>query len=434
MVSSRGGKAYFVGGCVRDRLMKREVGDIDIEIHGIDKEALESILSEAGKVIYIGKSFGIYSLKGFALDIALPRSERATGCGHRDFEIKSDPYMGTKNAAMRRDFTINALMEDIITGEVTDHFGGVADLEAGILRHVNDKSFVEDPLRVLRLAQFAARFGFAVHEDTIRLCRTIELGSLSRERIMEELKKALLSPKPSVFFEVLRSCDALLPWFEEVAMLCGIRQNEVYHKEGDVWTHTMMVTDAAARLRDKTSNPLGFMLSALFHDLGKIVATTQTGSAVHSYNHETLGIPLTQKALGRITNEKELKRYVLNMCALHMKPHILAGARSSPKSTNRMFDSAISPMDLVYLSIADTDGMLPRRDTKDAFKFLRARLELYRETMAKPYVKGEDLIAAGLVPDENFKDILAYAHKLRLAGVDKQSAIKQVLSYAKKEI
>lgn len=428
-----GARAYFVGGCVRDRLRGQMSGDIDIEIHGLGEDDLVKMLSELGKPLSVGKSFGIYSLAGYGIDIALPRTESATGKGHRDFDIRTDAFMGTKQAAIRRDFTVNALMEDVLTGEITDHFGGLADLRAKVLRHVNEDSFVEDPLRVLRLAQFAARFGFDVCPDTIALCKTIDLAPLSSERVWGELQKGLMSPKPSLFFETLRLCDALSPWFDEAAMLIGTKQNTNYHKEGDVWTHTMMVLDAAAQYRDKTTNPVAFMTSALFHDLGKIVATTEKDGVVHSYNHENEGLELTKKALFRITNEKAMIRYVLNMCALHMRPHILAGAKSSVKSTNKMFDSAIAPMDLVYLSLADTDGMLPKRDTSEAFAFLTQRLKVFEDVMSKPYVTGEDLVNAGLKPDENFRDILDYAHKLRLADTDKESALKQVVAYARKK-
>lgn len=145
-----GGDVYFVGGFVRDRILMRENKDIDIEIHGITPTQLEDILDSVGECIQIGKSFGIYGLKGYSIDIALPRTERLIGTGHKDFEITADPFMGTYEAARRRDFTFNALMENVLTGEIIDHFGGQADLQQGVLRHIDDATFAEDPLRVLR--------------------------------------------------------------------------------------------------------------------------------------------------------------------------------------------------------------------------------------------------------------------------------------------
>ena len=183
-VSDAGGSVYYVGGYVRDKILGIENKDIDIEIHGADVSAVEDILDSVGDRMEFGKSFGIYGLKGCTVDIALPRNEKPTGKGHRDFEIIADPFMGTYEAARRRDFTINSLMENVLTGEITDHFGGMNDLKAGVIRHIDDRIFVEDPLRVLRAAQFAARFNFEVASETIALCRNIDISTLSRERIM----------------------------------------------------------------------------------------------------------------------------------------------------------------------------------------------------------------------------------------------------------
>ena len=255
LVSQQGGRAYFVGGYVRDKLLGIENYDIDIEVHGISPADLESILRQIGEPTAYGESFGIFGLKGCGIDIAMPRKETLRGQGHRDFDVFVDPHIGTEAAARRRDFTVNAMMQDVLTGEIVDHYGGRADLQAGILRHVNDESFPEDPLRVLRGAQFAARFHLTPAPETIALCRTMDLGHLPSERIGEELKKALLkAERPSVFFAVLREAEQLDVWFPELKALIGQEQHAVYHAEGDVWNHTMMVLDEAAKLRDTTAN------------------------------------------------------------------------------------------------------------------------------------------------------------------------------------
>ena len=229
--AEQGGTVYFVSGCVRDRLLGLENKDIDIEVHGIPAEALEQLLSELGACMKIGKSFGIYGLKEHALDIALPRIERRTGVGHRDFAVTSDPFLGTYEAAKRRDFTMNALMQNVLTGEIIDHFGGRQDLQDGVLRHVDDVTFTEDPLRVLRAAQFAARFQFSVAAETVELCRRIDLSALSRERVMLEMEKALLrAEKPSLFFGELRTMGQLGHWFPEVQALIGLPQNQIHHQ------------------------------------------------------------------------------------------------------------------------------------------------------------------------------------------------------------
>ena len=228
LVAQNGGSTYYVGGFVRDALTGRENKDVDIEVHGITPQCLKEILDSLGQRITIGESFGIFNLKGYSLDIAMPRMEEARGRGHRDFDIFVDPFIGTEAACRRRDFTINALMQDVLTGQIVDHFGGQVDLKQGILRHVNDASFAEDPLRILRAAQFAARFDFRVAPETIELCRKMDLRHLPRERIEGELKKALLkAEKPSIFFEVLRQMDQLDIWFPEVKALIGIPESHL---------------------------------------------------------------------------------------------------------------------------------------------------------------------------------------------------------------
>lgn len=434
-VALLGGRAYFVGGCVRDSLMGLDSKDVDIEVHGISPQALENILDGVGKRLEYGKSFGVYSLSGTSLDIAMPRRESAIGIGHKDFKIEVDPYLGTKGAAKRRDFTINALMQDVLTGEITDHFGGKSDLEKGILRHVSDDSFAEDPLRVLRAAQFAARFGFDIDGQTIVLCRTMPLSALPCERVFAELEKALIkADRPSVFFEVLQKAEQLSVWFDELGRLIGIPQNEKYHTEGDVWVHTMMVLDEAAKLRCRADHPLPFMLSALVHDLGKISATTVSDGVVHAYGHETKGLRDIENFISRLTSDKSILSYVLNLCALHMKPNTMAHHNSSVKSTNKLFDDAAAPNDLILLALADSRGKTSPDTFVDTEPFLFERLEIYREYMSRPYVTGKDLIELGFSPSESFSDILGYAHKLRLAGIPKDSALKQTLSYARKNL
>ena len=422
-----GGKVYYVGGYVRDKILGIENKDIDIEVHGISPTALYDILSEVGEPMEFGKSFGVFSLKGIDIDIAMPRKERAVGTGHRDFEVEVSPFIGTFEAARRRDFTINALMEDVLTGEIVDHFGGIEDLKKGVIRHIDDTTFVEDPLRVLRAAQFAARFDFVIAKETVALCRSIDISTLSMERIEEELKKAMLkADKPSKFFEALREVDQLDVWFPEIKALIGIEQDAKYHPEGDVWVHTMEVIDRAAKHRNKASDAFNFMLLALTHDLGKIVTTEKDGDRIHSIDHERKGLPLVKSFTDHITRDKSIHRYLRNMVALHMMPNRYFSFYSSIKATNRMFDSAIAKEDLIWFALCDHTG-----DEEERKEFLYERLDIYEEYMSRPYVSGDDLIAAGLVPGKAFKDFMAFAHKLRLVGVKKDAALKQVLAYAK---
>ena len=435
-VRGAGGRTFFVGGFVRDSILgeRNDSVDTDIEVHGIMPQQLREILAEIGDPLSMGQSFGIYSLRGSNIDIAMPRKERRSGPGHRDFEVDVDPFIGTYEAARRRDFTINALMEDVLTGEVIDHFGGLDDIEKRIIRHVDPGTFAEDPLRVLRAAQFASRLGFRIAGETEDLCRGIDLGTLSRERVEGEMKKAMLkADKPSVFFNALRDMQQLDVWFPELEQLIGVEQDPVYHPEGDVWVHTMEVVDRAAVFRDRVAEPYAFMLLALTHDMGKAVTTEYIKGRIHAYEHETKGLPAVQRFLERITGDKSVTGYVLNMVPLHMRPNIAAFSRPAVKSTNRMFDEACAPEDLIWFAEADR----PLFSGSEAFTgdrgFLLDRLEVYRRTMAKPYVMGRDLIEAGLEPGEYYSELLAYAHKLRLAGIEKDAALKQVLAYARKK-
>ena len=439
-VREAGGSTYYVGGFVRDRLLGIDNKDVDIEIHGITPETLHRILTECGEPMSFGQSFGIYALRGENIDIAMPRRERASHAesggprGHRDFEISVDPFIGTYEAAKRRDFTINAMMEDVLTGEIIDHFGGKADLKEGIIRHIDDETFVEDPLRVLRGAQFASRFGFRIADETAELCRNIDLSSLTRERVTDEMKKALLkADKPSVFFEELRKMDQLGVWFPELRDLIGVEQDPVFHPEGDVWVHTMEVIDRAAAFRDKVSDPFSFMLLALTHDMGKTVTTSFVKGRIHAYEHEVWGVPIAENFITRLTGEKSVLDYVLNMLPLHMRPNVAAYNKPSLKSTNRMFDAAEAPEDLIYFASSDKPVFSGTDRFSGDSDFLFERLEEYKKTMAKPHVMGRDLIEAGLEPGENFGELLEYAHKLRLAGIDKESALKQVLAQARKK-
>lgn len=433
-VAEAGGRAYYVGGYVRDRLLHQQNKDLDVEVHGISPAQLEAILDGLGQRLEMGKSFGVYGLKDYQLDIAMPRRETAIGRGHRDFTVDVDPFIGTEKAAMRRDFTVNAILEDVLTGQLVDHFGGLDDLRQGVIRHVNSQTFPEDPLRVLRAAQFSARLGFPIAGETLRLCSQIDLSTLTRERIFEEMRKALLkADKPSVFFTALRQMNQLHFWFPEVEKLIGVEQNPVYHAEGDVWNHTMMVLDEAASRRNQAKNPMGLMLSALCHDFGKVVTTRVIDGVIRSFNHETEGLPIVAKFLGRLTSEVALLKLVPNMVALHMRPGALQRQNSSVKATNRLFDLALEPDDLLLLSLSDMGGKLPKEDPAPAKAFLEKRLNAYRELMRRPQVTGQDLIDAGLKPGKNFSALLAHAHNLHLSGMEQSIALRQTLAYAREK-
>lgn len=435
-VKKLNGETYFVGGYVRDKIINKiynkniEIKDIDVEIHGITIEKLKILLNKLGGYVEIGKSFGIFKLNGYDFDIALPRVETKKGLGHRDFDITVNPFLGTYNSSIRRDFTINSIMQNVLTGEYIDHFNGIDDIKNKIIRHIDEKTFVEDSLRVLRACQLSSRLDFEIYDYTRELCKNINIKNLSRERVYEELKKSLLmSNHPSKFFYELDKMNKLDYWFREIFMLKNIRENPKYHGEENTYIHTMLVIDEASKLRDNAEYPLYFMLSALCHDFGKIVSTKLINNNIHSINHEIEGIPIVKDFLTRITNEKKLIKYVINMTKLHMKPNRYAKDNSKIKYTNKMYYDSISPNDLILLSIADSKGKIQKIPYKDNSKFLLSRYEIYEEYMKRPYINGSDLINAGIKTDDNFKKWIDMATNFRLSGVKKENALKQILYY-----
>ena len=433
-VAASGGRAMYVGGMVRDGLSGVTCKDIDIEVYGLMPEKLRAILSGFGKVIEKGASFGVFGIEHTGLDIAMPRRERCMGRKHTDFEVSVDPGLSFEAATKRRDLTINAMMRDVLTGELVDLWGGQGDLSAHIIRHVSDETFPEDALRVFRACQFAARLEARIAPETVALCRSMDVREISRERVFDETCKALMkADRPSVFFRALRGMDHLKEFFPEVEACIGVQQNPEYHPEGDVFEHTMLVLDCAAALRDRARWPLGFMLSALLHDLGKAVTTTtREDGKIVSYGHEVEGLPLCERQLGRLTNQTRLIEYVKNMTWLHMRPNILARNHSHKKKTRVMFDLSVCPEDLILLSRADASGKLDRPYDEMNERFLNERLADYREVAARPMVTGADLVAAGIAPGPELGERLKRARELHFSGLDREHALRQVLAEARR--
>lgn len=218
-VKEIGGTMYFVGGFVRDRLIGKASKDIDVEIHGITEAQVVAVLSTFGFVDKIGASFGVYLIKGVDIDFALPRTEIKTGDLHTDFDVTVDPFIGTVGASRRRDFTMNALMEDVLTGELIDHFGGREDISNRVIRLVDEETFKEDALRVLRAVQFSARFGFEIEFHTRNVMADMDLHHLAKERVYEEIRKGMTKGSPKDFVKGLKlfpNIKALMPSVKQI--------------------------------------------------------------------------------------------------------------------------------------------------------------------------------------------------------------------------
>ncbi len=424
-----GATPILVGGCVRDYFLNKEVKDFDIEIFDFDSlELLEISLKKFGNVKLVGKSFGVLTLKveGYDFDFALPRIEKKVGNSHTDFEVITNSNLSFKEAAIRRDFTINAIGYDYFKDEFIDPFNGIDDLKNRIIRHINDKTFIEDSLRVYRAIQFAARFEFDIDEKTKDLCKKIvlsdELSYLPKERVYEEFKKLFLkSSKPSVGFELLRELG-VLKYFPELQALINCEQEPEYHPEGDVWIHTLMCLDELAKILEKEKiedeyKKLYLFYAVLCHDFGKPFCTKEINGKITSYKHESLGIEPTISFLEKLSNEKKFIEIVCSLVKNHLIPFQLYLSHSSEKAVKRL-SLKVNIEDLCLVCLADCLG----RDIEDKCKCYDAinwlnekakELEIHNEPI-KQLVLGRDLIALGYKPSKEFKEILEFAFDLQI--------------------
>ncbi len=319
IVKENGGTLYLVGGAVRDEIMNRKVHDEDYCITGIEKEAFEKLFPNAYKR---GKSFGVYDIEN--KEFALARKDKKIGKGHKEFEVKNGKDITIEEDLARRDITINSIAKEVLTGKIIDPYGGIEDIQNKIIRATTD-SFIEDPLRVYRVARFASQLNFAVEENTIKMMRKIkeELKELSPERVFTEFRKALKSDKPSVFFKVLKKANVLDVHFKEIYDLIGKTQPVEYHPERDSYNHTMIVVDKSAILTDNVE----IRFSALVHDLGKGI--TPKEMLPHHYGHDKSGVKLVEN----LGNRLKIPNSWIKCGKVSAKEHMLGGIfnRMTPK-------------------------------------------------------------------------------------------------------
>jgi tRNA nucleotidyltransferase (CCA-adding enzyme) len=305
-------KIYCVGGAVRDRLLGLTVQDQDWVVVGSSPEAMVEQGFQP-----VGKDFPVFLHPQTHEEYALARTERKTARGYQGFAVYAAPDVTLDQDLLRRDFTINAIAQDI-DGKLIDPHHGIADLRAGILRHVSP-AFSEDPVRILRAARFAARFGFTIAPDTLQLMRDMvnngEVDALVAERVWQELARGLMEKKPSRFFETLRSCGALAKIIPEVDALFGVPQPEKYHPEIDCGVHTMLVIDDAA-LHDYV---LEVRFAALTHDLGK--ATTPENILPRHIGHELRSVEGVEKLAQRLRVSGECRDLALLAARYHGDIH-----------------------------------------------------------------------------------------------------------------
>jgi tRNA nucleotidyltransferase (CCA-adding enzyme) len=429
VVREAGGRALLVGGCVRDRLLGREVKDWDVEVYGVEPSRLRELLERFGRVNVVGEAFTVYKL-GQDLDVSLPRRERKTGRGHRGFYIEGDPSMSFEDAARRRDFTVNAVLEDPLTGEVIDPHHGLEDMEAKLLRAVSPETFVEDSLRVLRAAQFAARFGFEVEEKTVELCRSIDLTDLPAERVWGEFEKILLAAAaPSVGLQWLDRLNVTPQLFPEIDALKGVPQEPDWHPEGDVFVHTQLVCDRARESVDDLDYPrrVTLMLAALCHDFGKPSTTEFVEGRTRSRGHDEAGVGPTLSLLDRLKlftlEGYDVRAQAVALVRDHLKPGEFY--RKREEVTDGAFRRLARRCELELLyRVAKADSLgrnapwVPREKWFDAeaqeWFIARARELSIQHRPPEPLLLGRHLLAMGLKPSPRVGEIQRAVYELQL--------------------
>lgn len=426
-VRDAGGRALLVGGFVRDLRLGIASKDVDVEVFGVDTDALAGILGRLGPVKEIGRSFGVLRVGDLDVDFSLPRRERKVATGHRGFDVEVDPHMPLAEAARRRDLTINAMALDPLTGEFLDPLDGLDDLRAGLLRACDADTFGDDPLRAVRVAQFAARFEMQPDARLLWICHEQDLSELSAERIFTEMRKLLMKGvTPSNGLELLER-TTLLRFFPELDALVGVPQDPEWHPEGDVWEHTLMVVDEAARQRlsghlAETSSSAevraedeALMFAALCHDLGKATTTFLEDGRVRSPGHDVAGEPKVEALLGRMRAPQDLIRRVKTLTRHHLAPALLHQQNSSDRAyrrlARRLAAGGVSMQLLERVARADHFG----RTTPDALartfpagdQFVaRARALEVEAQGPRDAVQGRHLIARGIAPGPDFGRIL----------------------------
>ncbi|MEP6662194.1 MAG: polynucleotide adenylyltransferase [Verrucomicrobiota bacterium] len=420
--------AYLVGGCVRDALLGLPCKDIDIEVFGVGYEQLVKALSRWGKTDLVGRSFGVVKLRvgENVFDFTIPRRDSKVAPGHKGFEIEFDPALTPEKAASRRDFTINSLMFDPRAQTVLDFFGGVSDLEKKILRHTGS-AFEEDPLRVLRGMQFAARFDLQATPETIALCRKIKssYGELAVERVREEwFKWAEKSSVPSRGLKFLVETE-WVEHFPEIQSLIGVPQEPDWHPEGDVFIHTCHCCDAMVNLPEwksaESETRIVYSLAILAHDFGKPATTHREMKngveRIVSPGHDEVGGALTENFLERIAAPNVIRERVVPLVKNHLAHFDELSDRAVRRLAKRLAPENIRS--LCTVMIADQFGRPPRPQmvSENVTRLLQRSHELEIQIKPpSPILLGRHLIELGMSAGKEMGKVLHAAFDAQLEG------------------
>ncbi|MFC1842356.1 CCA tRNA nucleotidyltransferase [Candidatus Dependentiae bacterium] len=434
-IDKSGGQALLVGGAVRDLFLGLDIKDVDIEVHKLNAEKLESILKQFGPVSLVGKTFGVFKIHGTDTDWSLPRKD-AQG---RKPEVAIDPYMGYKEAFSRRDLTINAMGIDLITYDLIDPFNGLKDLKEGVLSTPDKDKFLQDPLRFYRVMQFISRFDMLPDEKLTHICENMDISHVSVERIEQEFEKMILrSKRPSRGIRWLKSISRLSEVLPELFAVVGVGQEASWHPEGEVFEHAMQCIDAAAVMGyDNNKEKLIVVYAALCHDLGKAITTQEIGGQFKSIGHAKEGVKLSKKLLSRITKNKDLIEAVAKLVRYHMSPVQFIAAKSKPAAYKRLAKKLApeATMDmLAKVALADKRGRNPlkgsplRKNFPAIEKFLKIAREAKVEKIPEPPVLlGRDLMEE-VEPGPKMGELLKQAYEIQIErGVRDKQELKEII-------
>ena len=392
-IKQAGGELYLVGGAIRDELLGKITHDEDYCVTGITALKFKELFPEAH---LRGKEFEVFDING--KEFAMARKESKQGIGHKEFQITTNPNITIEQDLARRDITINSIARNVLTGEIIDPYGGREDLKNKIIK-ATTLAFKEDPLRVYRVARFAAQLDFKVDDRTIILMKELknELNSLSKERVFEEFKKALQTDKPSIFFKVLKKADVLDIHFKEINDLIGVEQPRQYHPEGDAYNHTMLVFDMATKLTKEfpIKRKLEIRFSALVHDLGK--GKTPKEMYPHHYGHEEKGIELVEELGKRIKVPNNWIKCGKTACKEHMRGGIFYKMKPSTKvSFIERVDKSILGLDGLQIVVISDKMSGGRKNDIDYINFEEIGKKCLNEINGK-YIKNKYNIKNGIL-------------------------------------
>ena len=436
-----GGRAFLVGGWVRELIFRRLQGDpappaqaeYDFEVYRLSPEKLAEILSRFGKVNLVGESFAVYRVTPPSssrepiptLDVSLPRRDSKVAPGHRGFAVTGEPDLPFREATRRRDFTVNAMLFDPLTFELLDFWGGERDLTQRILRAVDPVTFVEDSLRVLRGIQFAARLEFTIEPGTVALCRKVDLRDLPAERIWGEMEKLLLkSRRPSLGLDWADRLGVVDKLFPELAALKGCPQDPEWHPEGDVWVHTLLCVDRAVEELEGLDHErrVAVMLAELCHDFGKPSTTAMIEGRIRSHEHESAGVPPTLAFLDRLNvhtlNGYDLRHQIVQLVSHHLTPsHFHKNRERVGDGAFRRLARKLEPELLYRVSRADCRGRTGEFSTEAHEWFIdKARTLGVERKPPAPILMGRHLLAMGLAPGPRIGEITRAVYEMQLDG------------------